>query len=191
VYEPKSDYKVHKEVIASFEFGQIKKIISDNNLEYGGMVPYLDYREVRTLFALVTNGKEISDYWTMTENLWNNRELISVNLSTRKMRILAEMNKLRVNYIKKGQGSCAGNKRHDDFMPHRKCNRDIQNIEPWRLSVSICLGNICQYETLSFTTNTIIFQFRCSTVTMARTVKTRRIELKLKIKKQALTLYPI
>lgn len=182
MYEPKSDYKVHKEVIASFEFGQIKKIISDNNLEYGGMVPRLEYHEVRTLFALKTKGKDISDYWTITEDLWNKRELISANLPTRSTRILGEMNKLRLNYIKKGQGSCAGNERHTELMKHRVCNRDIQNIEPWRLSVSICLGNICQYETLSFTTNTIIFQFSCSTVTMANTVKTKRIELEMKRK---------
>ena len=146
MYEPKSDYKDHKEVIDSSEFKKIKNMISDNNLEYGGMVPALEYREVRTLFALVTNGKDISDYWTITEDLWNKRELISANLPTRSMRILKEMNKLRLNYIKKGQGSCAGNERHTELMQHRVCNRDIQNVEPWRLSVSICLGNVCQYD---------------------------------------------
>ena len=146
MYEPESDYKNHNDVIASSEFVEIKNMIRDNNLEYGGMVPPLEYHEVRTLFALKTKGKDISDYWSMTEDLWNKRELISATLQTRSRRILGEMNKLRLNYIKKGQGSCAGNERHTELMQHRVCNRDIQNVEPWRLSVSICLGNVCQYD---------------------------------------------
>ena len=103
--------------------------------------------EVRTLFALKTKGKDISDYWTITEDLWNQRELISANLTTRSMRIKRNMNYLRLNYVKKGQKCCAGNERHKKVMPHRVCNRDIQNMEPWRLSVSICLlGNVCQHD---------------------------------------------
>ena len=122
----------HKDIIKSNEFKGIKSMIADNNLQSVSLVPNLTHAEVRTVFALKTGGEDISDYWTMTAKEWDIRKISTGN----KYRMATHS--LLVNYIKKKQKCCVGlPAEHSDRMKHRPCCRDIQNVEPWRLSVSI------------------------------------------------------
>ena len=122
----------HKVIIKSNEFKGIKSMIADNYLRSMSLVPNLTYAEVRTLFALITDGEDISDYWTMTADEWDIRKVSDIT------RFRKAAYSLLVNYIKKKQKCCAGlPPKYSDKMKHRPCRRDIQNFEPWRLSVSI------------------------------------------------------
>lgn len=102
-------------------------MIQDLNLEYGGPVPIYTLEEVKVKFALITEGKVLEDYVTWADEdkpgYWEKRYGKGVGTIC--------MNDLRINYIKKESKCCAGNKNHKD-----DCHRDIQNVTPFRLSVS-------------------------------------------------------
>jgi len=110
------------------EFERIQLMIEKYNLEYGGGVPLYDLKDVKTLFALATNGKVLEDYvtWAATPDYWEKREASCFHIGT------ICMNELRLNYIKKEVKGCAGNSTYRD----EKCRRDTQNEVPFRLSVS-------------------------------------------------------
>lgn len=128
-HQPVTEPVPHQQVIKSTEFRAICKMITDNNLLWTGRKPRRTYRQVRTLFSEATDGLDINDYWTCIGPQWDNpvnRTFASRNI-----------NSMRVIYIKKGQKCCVGNARHDKLMPHRgPCRRDIQNKEPWKMTVS-------------------------------------------------------
>ena len=115
-------------ILASEGFQNLQKMIDDNNLEYGGRTPLKTLQEVKTLFAECTGGKDLKDYvtWAEEPDFWECRKY-----NHDAMRCV---NELRLNYIKKESKCCAGNKNHRE-----KCNRDIQNVIPYRLSVSNAL----------------------------------------------------
>lgn len=103
-------------------------MIKDYSLEYGGPMPMYNANEVQTIFALATKGKVLQDYVTWADHskgaFWDqerNRTEIGLVL----------MNELRINYIKKESKCCKGNRKH-----RVECRRDIQNVTPFRLSVS-------------------------------------------------------
>ena len=122
VYEKPADYVHHKDVMTSDEFEDVCELIEANKWEYGGLVPLEDFESMRVRFALATDGKVITDYFTATEDEWDNRS--NVHKHTMKSRVQTWMNELRLNHIKKGQKCCPG------------CGRDTQNKEPYKLGVS-------------------------------------------------------
>ena len=131
VYEKPADYVHHKDVMNSKEFEDVCELIEANNWEYGGSVPLEDFATLRVRFALKTEGKVITDYFTATEDEWNNRS--NVNRVTMCDRVQTWMNELRLNFIKKGQKCCRG------------CGRDTQNKEPYKLGVSKHFEHMTSY----------------------------------------------
>ena len=131
VYEEPADYVPHKEVMDSDEFKDVCELIKANNWEYSGSVPLEDFEALKVRFALKTKGKVITDYFTATEDEWNNRS--NVNHFTMRARVQTWMNELRLILIKKGQKCCS------------ECGRDTQNKEPYKLGVSKHFEHMISY----------------------------------------------
>ena len=130
--QPVTEQKGIDEILASNGFKNLQKMIDDNGLEYGGKTPLKTLQEVKTLFAECTGGKDLKDYvtWAEVPDYWECKKYTNDAMSC--------VNELRLNYIKKESKCCAGNKNH-----RVKCNRDIQNVTPYRLSVSNVLICVC------------------------------------------------
>lgn len=115
-------------ILDSKEFRKIQTMIETHNLEYGGVTPKHNLKELKTLFALATKGKHLEDYVTWADDkkpgYWEKRV---------KNRDVGRrcMNELRINYIKKESKCCTINTKHKTHCNHR----DIQNVTPYRLSL--------------------------------------------------------